>query len=55
MNVDIWQQSDSDICPQCASQLIEFRIVESSDGGHEDVNLRCLKCKHSWWVDGVDS
>lgn len=40
---------------KCGSKKIKYRIHESSDGGHEDINYKCLECNHSWWVDGIDS
>lgn len=31
------------------------RVVESSDGGHEDERHHCDSCGTTWWVDGGDA
>ena len=42
------------ICPSCKSNQIIYRIVESFDGGHEDINYLCKSCRKDWWVEGSD-
>lgn len=42
------------VCPKCKGWL-EYRDYESSNGAHEDQQFRCTICKHSWWIDGIDS
>jgi hypothetical protein len=33
---------------------MEYRLVESSDGAHEDTQHRCKDCGYTWWIDGSD-
>ena len=49
------EQSDRK-CPKCDSPMI-LKIWESSDGGYEDEKYTCSnqKCRHVYWVDGIDS
>ena len=42
-------------CYKCKSQNGQYRIHESSCGGWEDSEIKCLDCKHTYWVDGIDS
>ena len=42
-------------CPKCGSCSVKFRTHESSCGGYEDDEFKCQACKHTWWVDGIDS
>ena len=43
-------------CPSCGDKHhVYFRIWESNDGAYEDRQYRCWVCKHTWWVDGIDS
>ena len=48
-----WKEDDCP-CPRCGEFSVKWRLWESSDGGHEDVNYHC-ECGHDWWVDGCDS
>jgi hypothetical protein len=43
-------------CPKCGGH-VEARLWESSDGAYEDWQFRCVEpdCRHTWWVDGIDS
>lgn len=41
-------------CCQCASDEIEYREWESSDGAHDDLHYRCNGCGRQWWVEGAD-
>ena len=34
---------------------VEYWTWESSDGGYEDYQYRCLGGGHTWWIDGIDS
>lgn len=42
-------------CPACRVPNVVCRTHESSCGGWEDEQFRCLSCGHEWWVDGIDS
>jgi DNA-directed RNA polymerase subunit M/transcription elongation factor TFIIS len=42
-------------CQKCESKDISFREWESSCGGYSDINYRCDKCGHEWWVESADS
>ncbi len=44
-------------CPKCKQNTVTCRVWESSCGGYEDYKYNCEnpECKHSWWVDGIDS
>jgi len=49
-----WYKCDEP-CRKCGKQGCEWRVWESSDGAHEDVQYRCTVCGHDWWVEGIDS
>lgn len=40
---------------RCGSKNIMFRLWESSCGGYDDVNYKCLDCERVWWVESSDS
>lgn len=42
-------------CPQCKGGDVTYRVWESSCGGYEDFKYTCAGCKHTWWVEGIDS
>ena len=45
----------STLCPKkCVPHNVDFRTWDSSDGAYTDTQLRCLNCKHIWWIDGDD-
>jgi len=38
-------------CRKCGKDgCVNYLIVESSDGAHEDINYHCTKCNANWWV-----
>lgn len=41
-------------CRKCGSDDVEYRIVESYDGAHEDYNYHCNGCNRTWWAEGSD-
>lgn len=52
-----WETAgDKVVCPKCKSPLVQWRIVTTADGGHDDSQLMCLntQCYHVWWIDGDD-
>ncbi len=53
---DEWKHTGRN-CPKCKQPTVYYREWESSDGAYEDYQYRCRtpECKHSWWVDGIDS
>lgn len=54
--MDDWYACIDHLCPKCKG-LTKFRVVESSDGGHEDTQHKCIdeNCGYSWWTDGPDA
>lgn len=42
-------------CRSCNGTKLVFRVHESSCGGYEDDEIKCLDCNYSWWVDGPDA
>ena len=42
-------------CPQCGGKSIEYRVWESSCGGYDDLNYRCVDCGKEWWVESSDA
>lgn len=50
-----WKDHDDWSCVKCDSTKIKYRLWESSDGGHEDIQYKCLSCNHHWWVEGCDA
>ena len=42
-------------CGKCNGPRIVFRTHESSCGGYNDDELKCLDCGYLWWIDGVDA
>jgi hypothetical protein len=53
MSNNDWKPADRH-CPKCDEPTLEYRVVESSCGGYEDVNYCCRTCRHEWWIDGDD-
>lgn len=51
---DKWEDSKVP-CHSCNELKVKYRIWESSCGGFEDLNFKCLGCGKEWWVDGPDS
>ena len=47
-------EAEATPCRECGGH-VEYRLWESSDGGWEDFQFRCLDCGRVWWVDGIDS
>lgn len=45
------------VCHKCGQKSATCKVWESSCGGYEDYKYECQNkdCKHSWWVDGIDS
>jgi len=41
-------------CRKCGSNEIQYRDVESSCGGFDDIHYRC-QCGHSWWYESSDA
>lgn len=41
-------------CRKCGSHEVFYRIKESYDGAHDDLNYKCDGCGRNWWVDGSD-
>lgn len=48
-----WEASAAP-CRKCGGH-VEGRVWESSDGAYEDYQYRCVDCRYTWWVDGIDS
>jgi len=43
-------------CLKCLSQAsVTVRCWDSSCGGYTDYKFTCQACRHTWWVDGIDS
>lgn len=44
-------------CLKCNQKTATCKSWESSCGGYEDYKYECQnpECKHSWWVEGIDS
>jgi DNA-directed RNA polymerase subunit RPC12/RpoP len=40
---------------KCGSKNIMFREWESSCGGFEDTQYKCMTCNYQWWVESSDS
>lgn len=52
---DGWQTA-SRPCKNCGDPTqVVYRVVEASDGGHEDYQYHCQACGVEWWIDGIDS
>lgn len=49
-----WERAET-VCPKCGSSEYYWRIYESSDGAHEDVQYGCRNCRYARWIDGIDS
>lgn len=41
-------------CIRCGAATIYFRVWESHDGGHQDIQYHCRSCGRRWWVEGDD-
>lgn len=41
-------------CRKCGSDDIEYRMWDSSDEAHTDVEYKCNGCGRGWWVEGPD-
>lgn len=50
-----WVKCDDRPCHKCESKEVMYRIWESSCGSYEDEKYKCLKCGHTWWIEGSDS
>ena len=42
-------------CSECGSGDVWYRLWESSDGGHDDVECVCHSCRRTWWIEGADA
>lgn len=42
-------------CRKCSGHNINYRSWDSSCGGYEDQQFKCLDCNHTWWVEGPDA
>jgi ssDNA-binding Zn-finger/Zn-ribbon topoisomerase 1 len=45
---------DAAPCPKCGGHVL-CRLWGSHDEAYEDHQYRCIDCKYTWWVDGIDS
>lgn len=51
-----WKPALGEKCYGCGDpDHIDYRIWESSDGGFEDTQYKCVTCGLTWWVDGPDA
>ena len=50
-----WKPATRVTCRGCGGKNVRYRTHESSDGGYEDDEFKCLDCRKTWWVDGIDS
>jgi len=41
-------------CHKCNSNNMEYRMWDSYDEAHTDIQYSCLECKVEWWVEGSD-
>lgn len=41
-------------CEVCGAEKVVYRVYESSNEEHTDIQYCCLVCKAIWWVDGTD-
>jgi len=42
-------------CRECGGTDVHFRIRESDDGAHEDIQYHCRTCGRRWWVESSDA
>ena len=50
-----WKSAGLVRCRRCHAADVKYRTHESACGGYEDDEFKCFSCRHTWWVDGIDS
>ena len=50
-----WQTCRDRRCSNCKSAKVRYRRWESFCGGYTDYQYCCLKCGHTWWIEGADA
>lgn len=55
-NFNTWNKTEIR-CSKCGKTDCSYRVWESHDGAYEDYQYQCLNpdCRHTWWIDGIDS